>query len=154
LIEKEELQTLIPHKGKMMLLDRVIDYDIEHSISAEYNITKNCLFYDPVLDGVPSWAGFEFLAQTISVLTGIRKREKGEKPTIGFILSIPSMRMEIPVFKNGDSLEIRAKETDCTDMIYTFEGAIFLKDKKVMEGSLMVMEVSDEKFKSLTSERI
>jgi len=154
LIEKEELQTLIPHKGKMMLLDRVIDYDIEHSIRAEYNITKNCLFYDPVLDGVPSWAGFEFLAQTISVLTGIRKREKGEKPTIGFILSIPSMRMEIPVFKNGDSLEIRAKETDCTDMIYTFEGAIFLKDKKVMEGSLMVMEVSDEKFKSLTSERI
>jgi len=154
LIEKEELQTLIPHKGKMMLLDRVIDYDIEHSISAEYNITKNCLFYDPVLDGVPSWAGFEFLAQTISVLTGIRKREKGEKPTIGFILSIPSMRMEIPVFKNGDSLEIRAKETDCTDMIYTFEGAIFLKDKKVMEGSLMVMEVSDEKFKSLTSEQI
>ena len=154
MIEKEELQTLIPHKGKMMLLDRVIDYDIEHSIRAEYNITKNCLFYDPVLDGVPSWAGFEFLAQTISVLTGIRKREKGEKPTIGFILSIPSMRMEIPVFKNGDSLEIRAKETDCTDMIYTFEGAIFLKDKKVMEGSLMVMEVSDEKFKSLTSERI
>ena len=154
MIEKEELQTLIPHKGKMMLLDRVIDYDIEHSISAEYNITKNCLFYDPVLDGVPSWAGFEFLAQTISVLTGIRKREKGEKPTIGFILSIPSMRMEIPVFKNGDSLEIRAKETDCTDMIYTFEGAIFLKDKKVMEGSLMVMEVSDEKFKSLTSEQI
>jgi predicted hotdog family 3-hydroxylacyl-ACP dehydratase len=154
LIEKEELLTLIPHKGKMMLLDRVIDYDIEHSIRSEYNITKSCLFYDPVLDGVPSWAGFEFMAQTISVLTGIRKREKGEKPTIGFILSIPSMRMEIPVFKNGDLLEIRAKETDCTDMIYTFEGAIFLKDKKVMEGSLMVMEVSDEKFKSLTAERI
>ena len=154
MIEKEELQTLIPHKGKMMLLDRFIDYDIEHSISAEYNITKNCLFYDPALDGVPSWAGFEFMAQTISVLTGIRKREKGEKPTIGFILSIPSMRMEIPVFKNGDSLEIRAKEIDCTDMIYTFEGAIFLKDKKVIEGSLMVMEVSDEKFKILTSERI
>jgi predicted hotdog family 3-hydroxylacyl-ACP dehydratase len=154
LIKKEELQTLIPHKGKMMLLDRVIDYDIEHSIRAEYNITKNCLFYDPVLDGVPSWAGFEFIAQTISVLTGIRKREKGEKPTIGFILSIPSMRMEIPVFKNGDSLEIRAKETDCTDMIYTFEGAIFLKNKKVMEGSLMVMEVSDEKFKILKSEQV
>ncbi len=154
MIEKEELLTLIPHKGKMMLLNRVIDYDIKHSIRSEYNITKSCLFYDPVLDGVPSWAGFEFMAQTISVLTGIRKREKGEKPTIGFILSIPSMRMEIPVFKNGDLLDIRAKETDCTDMIYTFEGAIFLRDKKVMEGSLMVMEVSDEKFKSLTAERI
>jgi len=150
LIEREELQTIIPHNGKMMLLDRVIEYDIEHSIRAEYNITRNCLFYDPVLDGVPSWVGFEFMAQAISVLTGIRKREKGEKPNIGFILSIPSMRMEIPVFKNGSLIEVRLKETDCTDMIYTFEGAVFLKDKKVMEGSLMVMEVSNERFKRLT----
>jgi len=61
------------------------------------------------------------------------------------------MRMEIPVFKNGSLLEVRLKETDCTDMIYTFQGAVFLKDEKVMEGSLMVMEVSDERFKILTS---
>jgi len=149
LIEREELQTLIPHKGKMMLLDRVIEYDIEHSIRAEYTITRNCLFYDPVLDGVPAWVGFEFMAQAISVLTGIRKRAKGEKPNIGFILSIPSMRMGIPLFKNGSSVEVRAEETDCTDMIYTFEGEIFLEDKKVMEGKLMVMEVSDEQQKRL-----
>ncbi|WP_461245924.1 ApeP family dehydratase [Treponema sp. R6D11] len=154
MIEKEELQTLIPHKGKMMLLDRVIEYDIEHSIRAEYNITKNCLFYDPALEGVPSWVGFEFMAQAISVLTGIRKREKGEKPNIGFILSIPSMRMEIPVFKNNDLIEVRLKESDCTDLIYTFEGEVFLKDKKVMEGSLMVMEVNDERFKKLTAGQI
>jgi predicted hotdog family 3-hydroxylacyl-ACP dehydratase len=150
LIEQEELQTLIPHKGKMLLLNRIIEYDIEHSIRAEYNITENCLFYDPFLNGVPAWAGFEFMAQAISALTGIRKREKGEKPKIGFILSIPSMRMEIPLFKTGSSVEVRVKESDCTDMIYTYEGEAFLEGKKVMEGKLMVMEVSDERFKSLT----
>ena len=153
IIEKEELQTLIPHKGKMLLLSRVIEYDIEHSVRAEYDITRNCLFYDPVLDGVPSWAGFEFIAQAVSVLTGIRKREKGEKPNIGFILSIPSMRMEIPLFKNGSSVEIRVKEIDCTDMIYTFEGEAFSEDRKVMEGKLMVMEINDEQYKSLTGEQ-
>jgi len=150
MIEKEEMQTIIPHKGKMLLLSRVIEYDIEHSIRAEYDITRNCLFYDPVLDGVPSWAGFEFIAQTISVLTGIRKREKGEKPNIGFILSIPSMRMEMPLFKNGSTVEIRVEETDCTDLIYTFEGAVFLENKKAIEGKLMVMEISDERFNELT----
>jgi len=153
MIEKEELQTIIPHKGKMLLLDRVIEYDIEHSIRAEYDITKDCIFYDPVLEGVPSWAGFEFMAQAISALTGIRKRERGEKPNIGFILSIPTMRMEIPLFKNGSSAEVRVKENDCTDLIYTFEGAVFLESKKVIEGKLMVMEISDERFKSLTEER-
>jgi len=150
LIEKEELQTLIPHTGKMLLLDRIIDYDIENSVRAEYNITKNCIFYDPVLDGVPAWVGFELIAQAISALTGIRKREKGEKPQIGFILSIPFMRMEIPAFKNGSSIEVNIKENDCTDMIFTYEGAAFLEDKKVLEGKMMVMEVSDDKFNELT----
>jgi len=153
LIEQEELQTLIPHRGKMMLLNRVIGYDIEHSVRAEYTITRNCLFYDPVLDGVPAWVGFEFMAQAISTLTGIRKRAKGEKPNIGFILSIPSMRMEIPFFKNGSSVEVSVKETDRTDMIFTYEGEGFLKNKKVMEGKLMVMEVNDEKFNKLIKEQ-
>jgi predicted hotdog family 3-hydroxylacyl-ACP dehydratase len=153
LIEKEELQTLIPHNGKMLLLDRIIDYDIEHSLRAEYNITENCLFYDPALDGVPSWAGFEFIAQAISALTGIRKRAKGEKPGIGFILSIPSMRIEIPLFKSGSSVEVFVKETDCTDMISTYDGEAFQEGKKVMEGKMMVMEVSDERFKILTGEQ-
>ena len=149
MIEQEELQTLIPHRGKMMLLNRVIGYDIEQSIQAEYTITRDCIFYDPVLDGVPAWVGFEFMAQAISALTGIRKRAKGEKPNIGFILSIPSLQMEIPLFKNGSSVEVCVKETDCTDMIFTYEGEALLEGKKVMEGKLMVMEVSDEKFNEL-----
>jgi len=153
LIEQEELQTLIPHKGKMLLLDKIIDYDIEHSIRAEYNVTESCIFYDPALDGVPAWVGFEFMAQAISALTGIRKRAKGENPNIGFVLSIPSMRMEIPLFKNGSLVEVRVKESDCTDMIYTFEGEAYLENRKVMEGKLMVMEASDNKFKKLIGEQ-
>jgi predicted hotdog family 3-hydroxylacyl-ACP dehydratase len=154
LIEQEELQTLIPHKGKMLLLSRVIEYDIKHGVRAEYDITEDCIFYDPAADGVPSWAGFEFIAQAISVLTGIRNREKGEIPKKGLILCIQSMRMEIPLFKTGSTVEVCVKETDCTDLIYTFEGEAFLQGRKVMEGKLLVMEVSDERFKSLTGEQI
>jgi len=148
-IEQEELQTFIPHQGKMRFLSRVIEYDIEHGMRAEYDITEKCLFYDPVLDGVPAWVGFECMAQAISVLSGIRSRERGEKPKLGFILSIPSMRIEIPLLQPGSSVEVRVKETDCTEMIYTFEGAAFADGVRVMEGKLMVMEVSDEKFNEL-----
>jgi len=150
-IEREELQTIIPHNGKMLLLDRIIEYNgNDHSIRAESAITADCIFYDPATGGVPSWVGFEFMAQAISALSGIRSRERGEKPKIGFILSIPSMRMEIPLFKNGVLVEVRVKETDCTEMIYSFDAAAFLEGKKVMEGKLMVMEVSDERFNEMT----
>jgi predicted hotdog family 3-hydroxylacyl-ACP dehydratase len=145
LIEKEELQTLIPHRGKMLLLNRCTGYDVkDRSICVEYDITEDCLFYDPVLKGIPTWAGFEFMAQAISVLSGLRGREIGEKPKIGFILSIPSMQMKIPFLGLGNTAKIRVKEYDCTSLIYTFEGEIVLGENKVMEGKLMVMEVSDE----------
>ena len=136
----------------MLLLSRIVEYDIEQSIRSEYDITEDCLFYDPAIGGVPAWAGFEFMAQSVSVLAGIRSREKGERPKIGFILSIPSMRIEIPFFRAGGTADIRVKENDCTDSIYIFDGEIFYENKKAMEGRLMAMEISEERFKSLIKE--
>jgi len=103
------------------------------------------------IGGVPAWVGFEFMAQSFSVLSGLRCREKGEKPRNGFILSVPFLRMEIPFFKNNSSVEIRVRETDCTDMIYSFEGEAFAEGVKAVEGKLMVSELSDERFKELAS---
>ena len=154
MIETEELKTLIPHRGKMMLLSRVVDYNIEGNIRAEYDITENCLFYDPDLQGVPAWAGFEFMSQAISALSGIRDRERGKKPHFGFILSIIALHIEIPVFKPGSCADIRMEEYDCTDQIYTFEGTIYLEGKKVMEGKLMVMEAGDEQYANLLKEYV
>jgi len=150
LIGKDELQTLMPHRGKMLLLSKVNSYDYkEMCICAEYHVTHDCVFFDPAIGGVPSWAGFEFIAQAISVLTGIRNRELGIKPRIGFILSIPSMKMEIPLFKAGSCVELRVKQKDATGLIYTFTGEAFLEGKKAIEGKLMVMEINDENYGNL-----
>jgi predicted hotdog family 3-hydroxylacyl-ACP dehydratase len=153
LIEKEELKSLIPHRGRMLLLSKVNEYNLEErNLCAEYHITEDCLFFDPSLDGVPAWAGFEFIAQAISVFAGIRNRARGAKPNMGFILSIPSMKIEIPVFKPGSRVELRVRECDCVDMIYSFEGEAFLEGKKALEGKLMVMEIDEEKYSNLAKE--
>jgi len=142
--EKEELQSLIPHRGKMLLLSRVKDYNpIEGYLCAEYDITEQCIFYDERVKGVPAWAGFEFMAQAISVLSGIRNRELGRKPKMGFILSIPFMHLDIPVFELGRTVEIRVRENDNMDLVYTFEGEALLDGVKAMEGKLMVMETNE-----------
>jgi predicted hotdog family 3-hydroxylacyl-ACP dehydratase len=154
LIEKDELRTLIPHRGKMLLLTRVNDYSIkEMYLCAEYCVAPDCIFFDPVIGGIPSWAGFEFMAQAISVFSGIRNRELGIKPRIGFILSIPSMKIEIPFFKPGSRIDLRVKQHDTTDMIFTFDGEAFIEGKKVIEGKLMVMEINEEKYSTLIGEQ-
>ena len=150
MIEKEELQTIIPHRGKMLLLTRVNGYNLEErSLCAEYHVTADCIFYDPLLGGVPSWSGFEFMAQAISALSGIRDREMGIKPRVGFILSVPSMKVEMPVFKLGSVVEVRVKEHDCIDLVFTFDCKAFLEGKKAMDGKLMVMEINEEIFNKL-----
>ena len=142
MIEKDELISLVPHRGRMYLLSRVKSYDMKaRRLEAEYDITENCLFFDPCAGGVPAWVSFEFIAQAISVLFGLTRREMGKKPEIGFIMSVSSVKSEIPVFKAGTTVEIKVKEINCMDMVYSFEGFVFLEGRKVFEGKLTAMDV-------------
>jgi predicted hotdog family 3-hydroxylacyl-ACP dehydratase len=152
-MENDELKSILPHRGKMLLLSKIKEYNLaEGSLSAEYLVTEDCIFYDFHLGGVPAWAAFEFLAQAISALTGLRCREMGLCPNMGFILSIPSMIVKMPVLKLGKVVEMRVKECDHTDLIFTFSGEAFLEGAKVIEGKLMVMEIDEEKYSNLRTE--
>ena len=83
---KEATSELVPHKGKMLLLDRVQNYSLEDvNITTEIDISRNSLFYEDDLDGIPAWVAFEYMAQSISALSGIYGRTKGDKPKVGFI---------------------------------------------------------------------
>ena len=150
LFEKEELHSIIPHRGRMLLLSRVKEYNLrEQTLEAEYDITDDCLFYDSALDGVPAWAGFEFIAQAISAFSGIRNRENGESPKMGFILSVSSLRIGIPFFRAGSTAVIKTKEINRVNLVYTFEGEVLLEGVKVMEGKLTVMEINGEQAQAM-----
>ena len=152
MIKKEDIQTLIPHRGKMLLLSNIIDYNPdEPSLTAEYHITEDCLFFNGAVGGVPAWAAFECIAQAFSALSGIRGRQTGEssalasgvKPKIGFILSVSKMQIFIPVIKPGSTIVIKVKELDNIDLVSDFYGTIFLEDTKVLEGKITVMAANE-----------
>ena len=145
MIEKEELLSLVPHRGKMLLMNKVLSYNLEEqSIEAEYHISEDCLFYDSAARGVPAWVGFECIAQTISALSGIRGKEKGAPPKTGFILAVSKLRIELPFYKTGSVLTIKSKEIESEYPVYIFGGEIFLGGKKALEGKITVMEVDNE----------
>ena len=150
MIEKEELLSLIPHRGRMLLLDGVKWYNLEEqSLEAEYHITEECFFYDSVAAGVPAWVGFEFIAQAVSALTGIGYRERGEPLKLGFILGVSQVQIKHPFFKTGSIIVINVKEMERMDSLSVFNGEIFFEDEKVLEGKLTVMEVDDEKAQAM-----
>ena len=144
MIENENLQALIPQSGKMLLLSKIIDYNLdEKSLAAEYQITKDCLFFNNAAGGVPAWAAFECVAQAYLALSGIRDSKKNVKPKAGFILSVSKMQIFIPVIKPGSTIVIKVKALDSMDLIDNFEGKVFLEDTKVLEGKITVMASSE-----------
>jgi predicted hotdog family 3-hydroxylacyl-ACP dehydratase len=146
-IDRDELSTLLPHKGKMLLLSRITDYDIKkRTLTAEYDITEDCLFYDSELGGVPAWASFEFMAQCISSLSGLVGREQGEPPKPGFILSVSAMEVKIPVLKAGTAAVITITEDMRMDMVFAFYCTVFLQGEPAVSAKLTVMDVDDISF--------
>ncbi|MCQ2577308.1 MAG: 3-hydroxylacyl-ACP dehydratase [Treponema sp.] len=110
-IDHDDLIWMLPHKGKMFLLSRVTQHDgANHTITSEYDITKDCIFYEEEADGVPTWAGFEFMAQGISALTGITNKEKGRDPLPGFILSVMEFNANVGYLKNNTTIQMKIAE--------------------------------------------
>ena len=148
MIETKDLPSIVPHRGRMLLLSKVTGYNLEErSLEAEYHITESCIFFDPAIGGIPCWVGFESIAQAIAALSGISAREKNKKdenPQMGFILSISKMDVFLPVLKSGSTVIIKVKELDCTDLVYNFDGQIFLEGTKALEGTLTIMEVEGD----------
>lgn len=77
------VEELVPHSGRMSLLDRIVDYG-EEWLHAEVRITTDSMFVDE--QGVPAWIGLEYLAQTIGAFAGLQERLKGDKPKLGFLV--------------------------------------------------------------------
>ncbi|MCR4823200.1 MAG: hypothetical protein K5873_10060, partial [Treponema sp.] len=143
-IEHEELSTLVPHKGKMFIVDRIIDADIVNwIIESETKITENFMFYDKSIEAVPNYACFEIIAQTISALTGLYVRENNLSPNMGFILSLSNLRFDFDKIQAGQSIKVKAVRDAVVENVYSFHAELFLDDKISGSGKLTVMEVTD-----------
>jgi len=143
---KEIVSELVPHKGKMFLLNRVQSYSLETiSITTEIDITRDDLFYEDDLGGVPAWVAFEYMAQSISALSGIYGRSRGEKPKVGFIMSVNSFKANVPVFKVGETVVVTVRQTIRMDMAVTFDGTAKIGETLAVSATLNTVEVDDPK---------
>ena len=145
-IEKDELINLLPHKGRMFLLDRAVDVDCDkYSIKTQVDVTESSMFYDEALGGIPSYVTFEYMAQSISALSGIDNRRRGLPPKVGVILSVSEFKSFIPVLKAGTTVTVLDCQQDIVDRVFSFNCTAYIGETLVASGKLTVMEVDDLK---------
>lgn len=140
IIEKEELMKIIPHKGKMFLLDRIIDWNVEKGkISSETKIDENFMFYEESVSGVLPYVLFEMSAQTIAALLAIANDENEKNSKMGFLLSVSNMKFSKPVINCGSCVVINATQDSDVGDVYSFVADFLVNGEMFGSGKFTVL---------------
>ncbi|MBB6093397.1 putative hotdog family 3-hydroxylacyl-ACP dehydratase [Povalibacter uvarum] len=100
------IEDVLPHEGRMLLLDELVEYGPDHVICA-LTVDADTQFCE-VGRGVPAWVGLEYMAQTMCAYSGIDEARAGQKPSIGLLLGSRRYVAEVEWFPPGTRLSIRA----------------------------------------------
>jgi predicted hotdog family 3-hydroxylacyl-ACP dehydratase len=102
------IEQLLPHAGRMIFLDRVIEWDAER-ILCERVVRRG----DTLVEarGLPAWSGIELMAQAIAAWNGCQVLAAGGAIRPGFLLGTRSYRADVDTFPLGATLRIEAVRT-------------------------------------------
>ena len=113
-----EVAGLIPHSGKMVLLDRIIAFD-DNALTAELRVRADGLLGDDKT--VPAWAGIEYMAQAIAAYAGIMAKKAGEPIKIGFLLGTRLYSSNVSEFAVASVLTVRVEKIIQDDKLGVFD---------------------------------
>ena len=120
----EELERLLPHRRPMIMLAEPLPEE-ERGVAAAYiDSSEGSIFYDPEIDGVPSCAALEFMAQTMAVAVGRYRIGKGLDPAVGFVLGTRKMDVATDGFSRRKRYMARAACTYADGEFASFDCSI------------------------------
>lgn len=136
-----DIEQLIPHRGTMCLIDRLLEVDDE-SVVAELRVPADALFGDAT--GVPAWVGVEYMAQTVAAWAGSRARGRGAEPSIGFLLGTRRYQADTARFDAGAVLRVEARcELLGDNGLGMFACRILQQDQVLATANISVFEPPD-----------
>ncbi len=100
------IEELLSHRGKMLLIDKVIDFGDE-SLTSQVIVRNDGLFDNGTT--VPAWLGMEYMAQTIGAYQGMMDKIANRSIQLGFLLGTRRYICDTPHFKVGALLTIHVK---------------------------------------------
>ncbi len=136
------IKELIPHRGTMLFIDRVIAFESSMAV-AEYTPRHDAWYVDSS-GHMPAWIGLELMAQTVAAHVALMKRLEGSSPKMGALLGTNSYRSSVASFAAGGVLSIRV------DLLFNdpsgmgaYIGAIECNNIPLANSTLKVYEPED-----------
>ena len=98
---------LLPHAGRMVLLDHVLDAT-ETVIEAELSVGPDNPFFEPGR-GIAAHIAIEWMAQACGAFVGLEAKRAGVPVRIGFLLGTRRYSACTPWFASGQTLRVSAR---------------------------------------------
>ncbi len=137
-IDIEEIMRLLPHRFPFLLVDRVVSYEPNKTISAYKNVTYNEPYFQghfpsrPVMPGVLI---LEAIAQTGGLLYMLSREESIEGQLFYFI-SADKVKFRKPVVP-GDRLDFEISVLRIGSQTWRFQGEAFVNKTKAAEAVIL-----------------
>jgi predicted hotdog family 3-hydroxylacyl-ACP dehydratase len=137
------VEDLLPHRGRMLLIDEILKVDTESAISRS-RVTEAWPLFDGV--GVPALMIIELVAQTCGLLNGLcRIQEQGEdSEKRGFLVGIKMAKLYIENLPLGESILTEARNRFKFEGFREIEGFAKMGSKLVGEVTLQVVQAGSE----------
>ena len=141
------IKSLLPHRYPLLLVDRVLDWEANKTITAIKNVTVNEEFFQghfphkPVMPGVLM---IEALAQTAALLSFLSMGVKPDENSVVYFVGIDNARFKRPVIA-GDQLIIEVTADRARAGIYKYHAVATIDGEVACEADLMcaVRKVED-----------
>lgn len=136
----EEIETLIPHRYPMLLVDRLRDIVLGERAVGIKNVTMNEWFFQGHFPGKPIMPGVlivEAMAQTAGALV-MKSLADNASEKIVYFMSIDEARFRKPVVP-GDTLHIHVEKQQNRGPVWKFLGKVYVEDVLVAESSFKAM---------------
>ncbi|MBE3024282.1 3-hydroxyacyl-[acyl-carrier-protein] dehydratase FabZ [Janthinobacterium sp. BJB1] len=133
------IKSLLPHRYPLLLVDRVLDWEANKTITAIKNVTVNEEFFQghfphkPVMPGVLM---IEALAQTAALLSFLSMGVKPDENSVVYFVGIDNARFKRPV-EPGDQLKMDVEILRVSRGIWKYKAVGTVDGKLAVEGELM-----------------
>ena len=139
-VDIKRILQMIPHRYPMLMVDKVIEMELDHSAVGIKNVSVNEPFFqghfpsEPVMPGVMI---VEAMAQTAAVLVVATFGAQSEGKLVYF-MSIDDVRFRRPVVP-GDRIELHVKKVHSRQNVWKFTGQALVDGKVAAEATFAAM---------------
>ena len=139
ILDITQIKEYLPHRYPLLLVDRVVDYELGKTITAIKNVTVNEEFFNghfphkPVMPGVLM---VEALAQTAAILSFMTMGVKPDENSVVYFVGIDGVRFKRPV-EPGDQLKMDVEILRTSRGIWKYKAVGPVDGQVAVEAELM-----------------